>query len=454
MAQVFDLGNVLSTAENIQGARLQNQARQQTFDANVLAQDVAQQQNVLLQQYMANPTPEIFNAIAASSPELASKIQGLETTSLAQTVEQQGIDKTNAKIAVAGATNLINSANPKMFAMIALTDLVAQMRKNPNIDVDSLTSEDWRKVGNEIIMKQSIVATAGDDPEGTKFLEIMGGNAIYQMPDGSVVSKPIVGLTESDLQSDRQVQSSKILPGGAVQITYKDGTTEVKTVDEEGLKIVKAAENRGVSLARAMSGARTTGGKIAERMQNTITVGVQAVEGIPILRRGLELLENLETGGIDAVALRAKQFFGIEGADEAELSANLGRAVLAKLRETFGAQFTEKEGARLEGLSAGFGKSTAGNKRLLRQSLVIIEGAAQRGLDAAIEEGDSFARDQILDFQEGIYDLTDEALSSVFNPGLQVSQMSLEELAALDITKLTQEQGAAASARFKELTNG
>jgi hypothetical protein len=47
MAQVFDLGNVLSTAENIQGARLQNQQRQQTFDANVLAQDVAQRQNVL-----------------------------------------------------------------------------------------------------------------------------------------------------------------------------------------------------------------------------------------------------------------------------------------------------------------------------------------------------------------------------------------------------------------------
>jgi hypothetical protein len=171
MAQVFDLGNVLSTAQNIQGARLQNQARQQTFDANVLAQDVAQQQNVLLQQYMANPTPEIFNAIAASSPDLASKIQGLETTSLAQTSAQQGIEKEtfrvnkeNAVIAVKGATNLINSADPKRFAEIALPELVEQMRLNPNIDVDSFTNEDWLKVGNEIIMKQSVIATAGDDP--------------------------------------------------------------------------------------------------------------------------------------------------------------------------------------------------------------------------------------------------------------------------------------------------
>jgi hypothetical protein len=164
MAQVFDLGNVLSTAENIQGARLQNQQRQQTFDANVLAQDVAQRQNVLLQQYFANPTEQSFNAIAAVNPEVASKIQGLETTSLAQTSAQQGIDTTNAKIAVKGATNLINSANPKRFAEIALPELVEQMRLNPNIDVDSFTNEDWLKVGNEIILRQSPVATAGDNP--------------------------------------------------------------------------------------------------------------------------------------------------------------------------------------------------------------------------------------------------------------------------------------------------
>jgi hypothetical protein len=87
---------------------------------------------------------------------------------LAQTSAQQGIDITNAKIAVKGATNLINSANPKRFAEIALPELVAQMRKNPNIDVDSFTNEDWLKVGNEIILRQSPVATAGDNPVGPK----------------------------------------------------------------------------------------------------------------------------------------------------------------------------------------------------------------------------------------------------------------------------------------------
>jgi len=249
-----------------------------------------------------------------------------------------------------------------------------------------------------------------------KFVDIQGGKALFQTPGGQVEARDIEGLSASDLKSTKSVQSSKILPGGVTQITFKDGTTEVRKVSGEQLRIVKDAEDRGVTLAQASSAARATGTGEARRTQKTINAGVEAVQGIPILRRGLQLLERVETGGVDAVSLRAKQLFGIEGADEGELSANLGRAVLGQLRETFGAAFTEREGARLERMSAGFGKSLASNKRLLRQALVLIQGASDRGLKAAGRLGDESAIEQILDFQEGRFDLTDEALSNVFNP--------------------------------------
>lgn len=225
-------------------------------------------------------------------------------------------------------------------------------------------------------------------------------------------------LTPEQAQSpqNKSVQSSKILPGGVTQITFKDGSTVVREVSEEELKIVKDAERRGVTLAQASSAARVTGKGEAGRTQNSIDLGVESVQAIPILRRGLQLLERVETGGFDAAKLRARQLFGIEGADEGELSANLGRAVLGQLRETFGAAFTENEGARLERLSAGFGKSLASNKRLLRQALVLIQGSADRGLKAAGRVEDQAAIEQILDFQEGRFDLTDEALANVFNP--------------------------------------
>lgn len=133
----------------------------------------------------------------------------------------------------------------------------------------------------------------------------------------------------------------------------------------------------------------------SERLSSHITEGLSAADSMPVVNRAIEMLDSVETGGIDAAKLAATNFFGVTGADEAELSNNLGKAVLSQLRSTFGAQFTEREGARLEALEAGFGKSTAGNKRILGQVKQIVERAARRGIDAAEKTGDDFAAAEI-----------------------------------------------------------
>lgn len=170
MAQVFDLGNVLSTAENIQGARLQNQARQQTFDANVLAQDVAQRQNVLLQQYMANPRPEILNAIAASSPELASQIQGLELTELELKSEQQGIDlatKENqvleAKQTIKDANIILGSSSPLRMLQTIDPDFIDNLAAN-GVNTEELTDDIVNNLMTNLISENQSLATFFDDP--------------------------------------------------------------------------------------------------------------------------------------------------------------------------------------------------------------------------------------------------------------------------------------------------
>ena len=125
--------------------------------------------------------------------------------------------------------------------------------------------------------------------------------------------------------------------------------------------------------------------------------GLLAAESSATIRRGIELLELVETGGMDAAALAIKRTFGVEGADEGELSQALGKAVLSQLRETFGAQFTEEEGNRLIRLEAGFGKSVANNRRLLNQSLKIVNRTAQRARKAAKKRGDT---DTVQDIDE------------------------------------------------------
>ena len=149
----------------------------------------------------------------------------------------------------------------------------------------------------------------------------------------------------------------------------------------------------------------TAGGKEREkgeagRIQTLIDDGLSAAQSTSVLRRGLELLDQVQTGGWRAAALRAKQFLGVEGADEGELSNNLAKAVLAQLKATFGAAFTAEEGERLARIEAGFTKSPETNKRLLGQALKIAERKAKKALRQAEKNGDQEAVDEINDWLE------------------------------------------------------
>ena len=164
--------------------------------------------------------------------------------------------------------------------------------------------------------------------------------------------------------------------------------------DEELTK--RVADSQGeINRSKAQGTAQGKGEE--NRGQDLINRGVTAAEATATIRRSIELLDLVETGGFNAAALRAKQVFGIESADEGELSNSLGKAVLSQLRETFGAAFTAGEGERLDRIEANFGKSPETNKRLLRQALRLAERSAQRGLAAAEERGDTAAMEDIQD---------------------------------------------------------
>jgi hypothetical protein len=132
-----------------------------------------------------------------------------------------------------------------------------------------------------------------------------------------------------------------------------------------------------------------------KRETKRVDDALEVVTQLPNLKRARQLLKTVKTGGIDAARLRFKQFAGIEGADEGELSQNLGVAVLSQLRATFGAAFTEGEGKRLERIQAGFGKSNAANIRLLDNAIKIIERASKRGMAAAKRVDDTISLEEI-----------------------------------------------------------
>ena len=136
---------------------------------------------------------------------------------------------------------------------------------------------------------------------------------------------------------------------------------------------------------------------ISNRSQKIITDGLAAADSTAPIRRGIQLMEGLSTGGVDRVSFAAKQFLGVESAEEGELSNLMGKAVLSQLRETFGAAFTAQEGKQLTDIEANIRKSPAANKRLLENALKIAERSAKRATKRALDSGDNQTARDILD---------------------------------------------------------
>ena len=205
--------------------------------------------------------------------------------------------------------------------------------------------------------------------------------------------------------------------GAAKTITYNNGTVvkitrvgapevygpngQLVTDEEQKKEVLKEARKEGIAYEGDVAAARARGTAEEGRAQNIITEGLAAADSTAVLRRSLELLDRVSTGGFNRVAFAAFKLFGAEGADEGELSANLGKAVLSQLRTTFGAAFTEREGARLEAIEAGFSSSPETNRRLLKNALTIAERSAQRAIRRAEQRDDYETADEIeaaLDF--------------------------------------------------------
>ena len=95
-----------------------------------------------------------------------------------------------------------------------------------------------------------------------------------------------------------------------------------------------------------------------------------------------------------------KSTFGVESADEGQLSNLLGKNVLSQLRTIFGAAFTAKEGDELKTIEAGLGKSNEGNIRVLQDALTFIELKATDAIQEANRTGDKATARRISKYLE------------------------------------------------------
>lgn len=216
-----------------------------------------------------------------------------------------------------------------------------------------------------------------------------GSSVVLEKGDGSnVLATPVFNKRTGSVE----IQETPV-EGELASRLGQTPAQQMAQAISEATQIAAAQAGIQVATAGELAAERERGGGQEQRAQTVINDALDTAKTIPILKRSIQLLESVETGGVDRAILAAKQLFGVESADEAELAANLARAVLAQMRPIFGAQFTEREGDRLNRIEAGVGKSTQGNIRLLQQLLRAAERDVRRAQTVADERDDQLAFD-------------------------------------------------------------
>jgi hypothetical protein len=170
------------------------------------------------------------------------------------------------------------------------------------------------------------------------------------------------------------------------------GTTRIDPVNAENVKQLnkialehkKAEKALDVETAKAKVRANKQVEQEASRIQN----GLEAAKSISTLNRADKLLDLVDTGKPQQAVLWAKKMLGMEKANEVELENLLGKRVLEQLKPIFGAQFTVTEGQWLKSMEADFGKSTEGNRALIRQGMELAKQHVNIGKEAAELSGD------------------------------------------------------------------
>ena len=324
----------------------------------------------------------------ASSPEL-QELAALDSPQAAQ---------------IASTFGALDKRRQKSFFQDAdrLKTLLQQGKVQEGFDLAKRRNDQILKVGGDNSDTQQIidVLSSGRETAAQEGLQLansavdVGINLGFLTDPSEAVRKREQRLTSSERNFNR---FQELITDFEQEIDPELKIKKKEKADQFGRqsRFVRASEQEAADIKVEAAERKEVAKANVKRTQGFIDSGVAAADSTANIRRSLNLLDGIKTGGLAAFKQRAQQLFGIEGANEAELSANLGKNVLAQLKPLFGAAFTAAEGQRLERIEARFGKSTAANKRLLEQTLRIAERAARRGIAAADKLDDSFTAEEI-----------------------------------------------------------
>jgi len=138
---------------------------------------------------------------------------------------------------------------------------------------------------------------------------------------------------------------------------------------------------------------------------DVIDLGEKAAPIIPRVERGIELLGKVDTGGFDAQMKAIADYTGADTADASELQSIFSEQLLSQMQSMKGlGAMSEGDRKAIESGIASWGKSAAGNKRILQNYLSVLK----RQKNNALMEIDRQGKDKFKGSYERIKGYTQE----------------------------------------------
>jgi hypothetical protein len=280
-----------------------------------------------------------------------------------------------------GALPQVN--DPEMMSAL-IGDVISEEQERENLRPaarqDLLRNLDLKTPAGRRIRDQTLIGQLAQNEADRKAAELLKDERAF-------LTTQAANLAKSKNDEARAGGSSETYGKTPVWGTNPEGEDVIGVIsDQSNFKVIETPEgffpDRDITADRAEDTARVA------RLTNRVDKGIAAAESLPVLKRTLELLKGVKTGGFASMQIKARRLFGVEGANEAELSYALGKSVLSQLKSTFGSAFTAGESDKLEALEAGLGKSPEGNMRIIENLIRQSEQFYRQGRKAAFESND------------------------------------------------------------------
>lgn len=179
------------------------------------------------------------------------------------------------------------------------------------------------------------------------------------------------------------------------------GRQKVKALTEPSIaKDIKTKEQEAIyqtqpNIEQAVTSKKEQAQADVKRRSEWKSQGVIAAENMAALRRSLDLLKEVETGGGVDTWRKIQNYLGVTTADQGELDSLFKQSMLGQLRGTFGGNPTEGERSILGESMSSFKNPNDVNARNVSNAIKLGQLRIDRGIRAARAEKDSATEDEI-----------------------------------------------------------